>query len=95
MRLYEGKRRCHPGTQTNDPTLPVRRKHAKQTKDDIIQSKSPPNQPPIHSNGRSLPAPRSARTPIPIVLDVDVDGILEVPAELFRLLLKQRVPCDD
>ena len=40
------------------------------------------------------PGPPSARAAITVVLDVDVDGILEISAELFRLFLQQRVPCN-
>ena len=36
--------------------------------------------------------PPSARAPITVVLDVDIDGILEISAELFRLFLQQRIP---
>lgn len=32
---------------------------------------------------------------IPVVVDVNVDGVLEVAAELFRLLLGQGIPGND
>ena len=54
---------------------------------------------PPSRHGRKLGArikrhrdPPSARAPITVVLDVDVDGILEISAELFRLFLQQRIP---
>ncbi len=70
-------------------------KHARRTEYDIIQSKPNPKANPKHSHiGSPSLAPHLACTPVPVVLDVDVDGVLEVPAELFRLLLKQRIPRD-
>lgn len=40
-----------------------------------------------------LPSLTSAA--IPVVLDVDVDGILEVAAEFLRFLLRESIPCND
>ena len=37
----------------------------------------------------------SACAPVPLVLDVDVDRVLEVPAELLGLFLEQRIPRND
>lgn len=39
--------------------------------------------------------PFLASAPIAVILDVNVDGVLEVPAELLGLLLGQGVTCDD
>ena len=39
-----------------------------------------------------LSGSNSASAPVAVILDVDVDGILEISAELFRLFLQQRIP---
>jgi hypothetical protein len=60
------------------------------TRRDIIQSR---NHKPTQIN--LAVAPNSACASVPLVLDMDVDGILKVAAELFRFLLKQCVSRND
>jgi len=36
-----------------------------------------------------------ARTAVAVIFNMDVDGVLEVSAKLFRLLLSKCVPCNN